>query len=318
LERASGRQTYSSVWCEAYYTAFNTSLPTGVWTHLSDSTPGHSLTIVDQDGGWTTSTTGTITDVVVPEDGVYAIAVIVSASTATNRFVISPQINGANYLTADYWLADMQEPVSGYVAYGYRLYPATAGDTIQMWVYNRNAAALGSFRMFVFKVGGPTGGGSGGNFDGNHVLTGDPANPPAELLVNQLLWDGDSTLVSSGTDWTALGLNGSWADFGGGYHPGQYRRVGDIVQFRGLVKRVSTSTSTGANPMSADIPVGFRPPYHAVLGAAYVPTAGGTQLQGQFRVYSTGVVDWTQEAGSTSLTTSGWASLDGLQYSVTT
>lgn len=33
-------------------------------------------------------------------------------------------------------------------------------------------------------------GGSGGGFDGEHVLTGDPAAPPAELEVGQLLWDG--------------------------------------------------------------------------------------------------------------------------------
>lgn len=33
-------------------------------------------------------------------------------------------------------------------------------------------------------------GGGGGSFDGDHVLTGDPLNPPAELQVGQLLWDG--------------------------------------------------------------------------------------------------------------------------------
>ena len=33
-------------------------------------------------------------------------------------------------------------------------------------------------------------GGGGGTFDGDHVLTGDPDNPPADLAAGQLLWDG--------------------------------------------------------------------------------------------------------------------------------
>ena len=33
-------------------------------------------------------------------------------------------------------------------------------------------------------------GGGGGTFDGDHVLTGDPLDPPADLAAGQLLWDG--------------------------------------------------------------------------------------------------------------------------------
>lgn len=36
----------------------------------------------------------------------------------------------------------------------------------------------------------PVASGGGGSFDGDHVLTGDPLNPPAELQVGQLLYDG--------------------------------------------------------------------------------------------------------------------------------
>ena len=32
--------------------------------------------------------------------------------------------------------------------------------------------------------------GGGGTFDGDHVLTGDPLDPPADLAAGQLLWDG--------------------------------------------------------------------------------------------------------------------------------
>jgi hypothetical protein len=44
--------------------------------------------------------------------------------------------------------------------------------------------------QWVMDNGGGSGG--GGGFDGEHVLTGDPNDPPAELQVGQLLWDGDS------------------------------------------------------------------------------------------------------------------------------
>ena len=38
-----------------------------------------------------------------------------------------------------------------------------------------------------------SGGGGGGTFDGEHVLTGDPDDPPAGWEEGQLLWDGNTT-----------------------------------------------------------------------------------------------------------------------------
>lgn len=38
----------------------------------------------------------------------------------------------------------------------------------------------------------------GADFDGEHVLKGDPESPPADLQHGQLLWDGEPTPISGG------------------------------------------------------------------------------------------------------------------------
>ena len=38
-----------------------------------------------------------------------------------------------------------------------------------------------------------SGGGGGGTFEGEHVLTGDPDDPPTGWEEGQLLWDGNTT-----------------------------------------------------------------------------------------------------------------------------
>lgn len=56
--------------------------------------------------------------------------------------------------------------------------------------------------------------------------------------------------------WTALTLTNGWQSYGSGYQVAQYRKVGDMVQVRGLVK------NTGISPPStlAVLPTGHRPP----------------------------------------------------------
>ena len=44
----------------------------------------------------------------------------------------------------------------------------------------------------------PVSGGGGGSFEGEHVLTGDPLDPPEELQVGQLLYDGDPSTGGGG------------------------------------------------------------------------------------------------------------------------
>lgn len=56
--------------------------------------------------------------------------------------------------------------------------------------------------------------------------------------------------------WTPLPFNGGWANYDTG-RPGQYRKIGDIVYVRGLVK-------PGSGALVATLPVGFRSPYSNV------------------------------------------------------
>ena len=49
-----------------------------------------------------------------------------------------------------------------------------------LWIKNDDGS--------IEKVAGS--GGGGGSFDGEHVLTGDVDNPPEDLAVGQLMWDG--------------------------------------------------------------------------------------------------------------------------------
>ena len=49
-----------------------------------------------------------------------------------------------------------------------------------LWIKNDDGS--------IEKVAGS--GGGGGSFEGEHVLTGDVANPPEDLAVGQLMWDG--------------------------------------------------------------------------------------------------------------------------------
>lgn len=134
--------------------------------------------------------------------------------------------------------------------------------------------------------------GSGGSsFDGNHVLTGDPNNPPLALLDNQLLWDGDSTLTPVATEWTALPTYGTgWENYvSGGWQVGQYRKVGDEVQLRGLLKFTYSGDATYT---ICGLPVGFRPPENQLFACLANYVYNGISLEETFRVsvYSGGGV----------------------------
>jgi hypothetical protein len=118
-----------------------------------------------------------------------------------------------------------------------------------------------------------------------HVPTGDPNSPPTGLLEGQLLWDGDSSWVGGTTPWTALPTYGAqWGNYGGGWQVGQYRKVGDEVQLRGLLNRGSTAPSATI----CTLPVGFRPPANCLFGCqGYVFGANGLI---RVSVYDTGVL----------------------------
>lgn len=57
-----------------------------------------------------------------------------------------------------------------------------------------------------------------------------------------------------GSGWTALSYYSGWTHYDSGWTGGHYKKVGDLVFIRGLVKRVS-----GSLTIIAQLPVGFRP-----------------------------------------------------------
>jgi len=79
---------------------------------------------------------------------------------------------------------------------------------------------------------------------GNVTLTGD-----LDLNGNDILDIG-----TIGGAWTALSYNSGWADLGGGYQAGKYKKVGDLVVVRGFVVRYS-----GSSDQIATLPSGYRP-----------------------------------------------------------
>jgi hypothetical protein len=123
------------------------------------------------------------------------------------------------------------------------------------------------------KVGGawvPIGGGVGSE----EVFVG-PDDPGGGY---DLWYDTDATSIVA-APWTALVMTNGWLSYGAGYTP-QYRKIGDNVQIRGLMK-----DGPSASPFT--LPVGFRPaieetfPVFAsnALGGISIAVSGAAAIQ---------------------------------------
>ena len=66
---------------------------------------------------------------------------------------------------------------------------------------------------------------------------------------------GDLTVSGNFSGWTNLSYGTGWVDFGGVYQTGQYRKIGDTIQVRGMVQRTS-----GVGTIIATLPALHRPP----------------------------------------------------------
>lgn len=93
-----------------------------------------------------------------------------------------------------------------------------------------------------------------------------------ELLAHRHVFDLDPTA------WAAPALLNGWADLGGIWQVAQYRKVGDVVQIRGVI-------AGGTIGLAAFVlPVGFRPP------AALVFATDSNLAFGQFSIAANGTV----------------------------
>jgi len=129
--------------------------------------------------------------------------------------------------------------------------------------------------------------------------------------------------------WTAvsggIGFKNSWVNFGGGYAPAAYRRVGDMVEVRGLI------TGGTLNVAAFTLPTGYRPTKTVHFSADssavtfghgeltveadgdVIPVSGSNSYYGlftmRFSVSPTGTEGWTKVIFG-----SGWSNYDVSLY----
>ena len=96
-----------------------------------------------------------------------------------------------------------------------------------------------------------------------------------------------------GTAWDGLSFGSGWANYGGAYQAGQYKKVGDLVFLRGLVARTS-----GVGVTIATLPSGFRPPAQCLYIMNTNTGAGRLDIQTDGQIVATsGGADWVQLDG---------------------
>lgn len=145
-------------------------------------------------------------------------------------------------------------------------------DTLTTLSITANTSGLGRVDLVVARMNATT------NVIELDVVLGTPGVSPVapSLTMSSTVWEvplatvvvGDGvTVITAGavfdarnfagpwdTAWTAATLQNSWVNYGSGYETAAYRRVGDMVQLRGLIKNGSLNV-----PLMT-LPVGFRPP----------------------------------------------------------
>lgn len=131
-------------------------------------------------------------------------------------------------------------------------------------------------------------------------LRGQTAAGSATFQAGALLLVEDITTVSPGptqdTPWTAVTFQNSWANYGSGYQTCQYRRVGDMLQLRGVM----TGGVSGSVPFT--LPAGYRVPALievSVIGTGTAPRLA-LQTDGSVTCFATGPVGISSQASLTA------------------
>jgi hypothetical protein len=130
----------------------------------------------------------------------------------------------------------------------------------------------------------------------------------------------------SPTSWTPVTafLNG-WSNYGGVYQVAQYRKVGDVVHLRGLIKNAPGVASPGTPAFV--LPTGYRPPanliHHGTVSQGTTRQTGAASA-GTAHTHSVNTQSYasrlTVEASGNvipySTATGDYMSLDGVSFSV--
>jgi hypothetical protein len=104
--------------------------------------------------------------------------------------------------------------------------------------------------------------------------------------------------------WTQATLENGWLNYLGGYPVAAYRKIGDEVSLRGLIRAGTTGTVAAFT-----LPVGFRPPL-AAGNAQHFPLAANDAF-GMARVSGAGAVQIA------SVTNNSWVDLSAVRFSTT-
>lgn len=82
--------------------------------------------------------------------------------------------------------------------------------------------------------------------------------------------------------WTAVTFSNGWVNFGAGYQAVQYRKVGDMVQVRGVMKSGTLAATAFTLPAGHTPPAALEVPVtaNAAYGNAVIPAAGTVSVSG--------------------------------------
>ena len=157
--------------------------------------------------------------------------------------------------------------------------------------------------------------GSGGSVivgGGNEVFVGpdQPTDPRVELWydtdaapapVTPVPWTTVSTFASA--NWRSYNADPLYSV--------QYRRVGDVVELRGMPQRLNSTCTTTETVFT--LPAGYYNPsrYHTMY------TVCSTAIAVAWVITPTGIVQTTQGAPWTGIAANAWITLDGFKFSVT-
>lgn len=146
--------------------------------------------------------------------------------------------------------------------------------------------------------------------DGGEIVLG-PRSGGVEL-DNFRIRSTNISLEGSLGGWNNVTFQNSWTNWGSGFTTVQYRKVGDIVQLRGLA---SKSATFSADQTVFNLPTGFRPVFQEIFPVrAYGNIGGGlSEFAERIDITSGGNVNvsWT------STGTTNWLSFAGIQFSTT-
>jgi hypothetical protein len=146
------------------------------------------------------------------------------------------------------------------------------------------------------------------------------AGGEAVLLLND---NGMTVIGLSDIPWIPVtGFQNGWANYGGAFQPAQYRKIGDMVHLRGLIRN-ETGVNGPIPPAAFYLPPGFRPPaIHLLVGLSSGTTTGaastGTAHTHPLVTYGTRVeIKPTGEVIPWVTGANGYCALESVSFSIT-